>query len=146
MALQQAATTCEEEERRFRREAQRRIDELARARIEAYRRLHVLKSMVEAARPIAEREASIGAQLRRVAQLTGWSEADGGWHDFRSALADVAAVVHLDVHPVDGNERPDGHPVIEAFLSFERWYQGHFGAPFLDLLEREPSFQPAVDF
>jgi hypothetical protein len=148
-ALQRIASDCEAEERRYRREAQRRIEELAAARVDAYRRLNVLKAMVEAAATQAEPDASIAAQVRRVGQMTGWSESDAGWQDFRTALGEVAACIHEDLNPMDGVERSrevEARSVTAAFQSFEAWYRGHFGAAFLALLEPDAQFQPAVDF
>ncbi len=147
-ALQKVALGCEEEERRFRREAERRIAALAEARTHAYRRYNVLKAMVEAASAEVECEASVSVQIGRVAALSGWSEKDAGWQDFRGALGDVASAIHADLHgaaaeaPVEAAARS----VTEAFQAFETWYRCHFGAEFLALLEQPQAFQPAVDF
>src|SRR5258708_2991615 len=56
-ALQKVALGCEEEERRFRREAERRIAALAEARTHAYPPSNALKPMVEPASPQAQCKA-----------------------------------------------------------------------------------------
>ena len=148
-ALQQIALAAEAEEREFRREAQRRTAELAAARINAYRRLTVLRAMVEAASAGAEREAALAAQIARVAALSGWSESDAGWRDFCAGLSPVAAAIHADLHGPTQDEaaaETEARSVTQAFLAFESWYRGHYGTEFLALLEQSPAFQPAVDF
>ena len=146
-ALERIALAAAEEERLFRKEAQRRIEALARARVAAYRRLNVLKSMVEAASGKPEREAAIAAQVARVSQLTGWSESDAGWQDFRAALAAVAGAIHADLNEGgDASADVEAQSVTEAFQAFERWYASHYGSDFLALLDQEPAFQPVVDF
>ncbi|MBI1777060.1 MAG: hypothetical protein HYR63_17115 [Proteobacteria bacterium] len=148
-ALQKIALASEDEERQFRRDAQRRIALLAAARTEAYRRYNLLKAMVEAAAAHADCESSAAAQVSRIAALTGWSESDSGWPDFKGALAEVARTIHADLHGSGRDEEPKevaAAAVTDAFRRFEAWYRGHYGAEFLALMEQQQAFQPAVDF
>ncbi len=136
-------------DQQFRRDAQRRIVELAAARTAAYRRYNLFKAMVETAAAHPYGDPCVAAQIARIAALTGWSESDARWPEFKQGLAEVARVIHGDLHGPAGEGSPKAQAaasVTEAFRQFEAWYRGHFGAEFVALLERQSMFQPAVDF
>jgi hypothetical protein len=71
--LRAAAEACEAAEAEFRRASQARLAALTAARIEAYRRYHLLRGMAEAA--AAAPETADAAADFALAE-TGWSEAD----------------------------------------------------------------------
>jgi hypothetical protein len=140
--LRSAAEASEGAEAEFRRYAERRLEALKTERVRAYRRYHLVKDMVESARPVADRATCIAVQIACVLVEAGWSESDAAYGEVRERLGRVAALVHGDLHA-------EGTPeaIFPALRAFESWYRDRFGTEFSALLPRtQRSFVPLVDF
>ncbi|HEV2301291.1 MAG TPA: hypothetical protein VGR91_06945 [Stellaceae bacterium] len=137
-ALHTAAEAREREEEAFRRDSERRLAALVAARVAAYRRYNLLKGMAEAAAADAEADGKAAAALDFALAETGWGEENAAYGEVRGELAATAAAIAAPP--------PQGEAVLGAFAGFEAWYEARFAGAFLDLLERERAFLPAVDF
>jgi multidrug efflux pump subunit AcrA (membrane-fusion protein) len=142
--LHAAAETCERDEKVFRRDSERRLQELTQLRIAAYRRL--LKGMAAAAGREATAEAAAAALEFALAE-TGWSEDDTAYGEVSERLAEtVAALQAARAAEGTADEESLADVVVRAMSRFEVWYRERFGNAFLDLLETERGFLPVVDF
>jgi multidrug efflux pump subunit AcrA (membrane-fusion protein) len=144
--LHAAAETCERDEKVFRRDSERRLQELTQLRIAAYRRYYLLKGMAAAAGREATAEAAAAALEFALAE-TGWSEDDTAYGEVSERLAEtVAALQAARAAEGTADEESLADVVVRAMSRFEVWYRERFGNPFLDLLETERGFLPVVDF
>lgn len=143
--LRAAAEAAERAEAEFRGYASHRLETMSGERVRAYRRYHLVRDMVESARPVAAQAACVAAQVACVLAQAGWSESDAAYDEVREELCRVATLVHRDLHDQPGTD--PAAQVLPALCVFETWYCARFGAEFPALLPREPSsFQPLVDF
>lgn len=136
--LREAAEASERQETAFRRDSERRLEALVRARAIAYRRYNLLKAMAQAAAACERHEDAAAAALDLALAETGWSEDDAAYREVRGELAATAAAIAA--------APPADEAVLAAFARFEAWYRERFAGAFLDLLERERAFLPVVDF
>ena len=144
--LYAVAEVCGRAEMEFRSQTQHRLEAMAAERTRAYRRYHLVKEMVEAARPVAEGAACVAAQTACILAAAGWSEDDGAFDEIREQLGRVAVLIYADVHG-EAAAQPEASAILEALEAFEIWYRERFNAEFPALLPRAAnSFQPLVDF
>lgn len=142
--LESAATAAEQAEATFKRDIDRRIAELERARAFAFRRLRLIGAM---AAPVeGEREAAIEARLDAAMRHVGWlvpgAALEPSELEVRAALQPVAAAIEDLARPGEG-EPPSA---ADALARFEAWYRARFGAEFLDVFETRAEFRSLVDF
>ena len=152
--LQQTADKAQSAETAYRREAATRIAALDRERAFAFRRMNLMRSVAEAAKPQmaddtdpAERSGEEIAVARALALLRvrlGWSS-DSETRD--ATLAHFAPVV-IALHLASGGaEMPDETSGIDDALGhFEAWYEKAHGVSFWMLFENPMQDTPRVDF
>lgn len=152
--LQQAADRAQSVETAYRREAATRIAALERERAFAFRRMNLMRSVAEAAKPQmeddsdpAERSGEEIAVARALALLRvrlGWSS-DSETRD--ATLAHFAPVV-IALYRASGDaEMPDETSGIDDALGrFEAWYEETHGVSFWMLFENPMQDTPRVDF
>jgi hypothetical protein len=139
--LEQAAARAGAAEDRFRQEAARRIEALARDRRDAYRRLNLVRTslaaMDDAQTPA---EAADRARLRLAADL-GWLPTGP-----RQALVlDRLQPAFLALAHTPSGDAP-AEEAEAALLAFEEWYRSETEASFYDLFDRYVQETPVVDF
>jgi hypothetical protein len=143
--LEAAAHAADAEETAFRREATVRIETLERARTFAFRRLNVLRAMLEAARRAPDPDASIAAQLDLIRYRLGWAGSEGETPRLvLDRLVPLAACVDAEVRPPAAEPTADDACV--ELARFEAWYAERFGNPFWALFDRYSPETPVVDF
>ncbi|CAN7624383.1 hypothetical protein LJR231_004738 [Phyllobacterium sp. LjRoot231] len=152
--LQQAAETAQSAEVAYRLEAATRITTLERERAFAFRRMNLMRSVAEAARPqvddssdLAEQsgeEIAVARALALIRVRLGWSS-DSETRD--ATLARFAPVV-IALHRASGGaETPDETSGIDDALGrFEAWYEHAYGVSFWMLFENPMPDTPRVDF
>jgi hypothetical protein len=141
-----AAEAAEFAEAEFRQHAEHRLESMAAERVRAHRRYHLVNDMVQSARAIVEKPASIAAQIACVVGLAGWSEDDAGYGEVCERLGRVAELVHDDLHAEPDCDKPSTG-VLPALAAFESWYCGRFGTEFPALLPHDAgTFHPLSDF
>lgn len=144
--LRSAAGAAERAEAEFRQYAERRLEIMTAERVCAYRRYHLVHDMVESARAIVEKPASVVAQIACVLAQAGWSENDVGYGEVCERFGRVAALIHDDLHTHSDTDQP-AIRVLPALAAFEAWYSERFGTEFPALLPRDRgTFQPLIDF
>ena len=143
VSLKTAADASSLAETALRRDMAERVERAAGERVRAYRRHHLVAAMVETARPLGDAAAAVEAQTRRVLGEAGWGRENPAYGEIASRLAEVARLIHNDLHLEAGGDPP----VLAALEAFESWYRQRFGTEF-PALTPEPanSFQPLVDF
>ncbi|MCW5745711.1 MAG: hypothetical protein KIT36_05875 [Alphaproteobacteria bacterium] len=146
--LERQARAAARAEADFRLEVRDRLAQLEATRIAAYRRLNLLRGMLEAVSAVDEAAAAIDAGIDYACRCTGWSETDQSYAELRERLrptADAMQAARLATTP--GQEPPSPQAPLLAFAGFEAWYQARFGADFLALMASDaPTFQSVVDF
>jgi hypothetical protein len=143
--LEAAAHAADAEETAFRREATARIETLERARTFAFRRLNVLRAMLEAARRAPDPDASIAAQLDLIRDRLGWAGSEGETPRLvLDRLVLLAACVDAEVRPPAAD--PTADDACAELARFEAWYTERFGTPFWALFDRYSPETPVVDF
>lgn len=119
---------------------------MASARVRAYRRYHLVDDMVERARAIPDKSASIAAQTSCALIQAGWLENDSAFEELRKRLTPVAELVYDDLH---GEPHTDvsASSILTALAAFEAWYRERFGTefPFAEVRDQN-TFQSLVDF
>ena len=152
--LQQEADKAQSAETAYRREAATRIAVLERERAFAFRRMNLMRSVAEAAKPQmeddsdpAERSGEEIAVARTLALLRvrlGWSS-DSETRD--ATLAHFAPVV-IALYRASGDaEMPDETSGIDDALGrFEAWYEEAHGVSFWMLFDNPMQDTPRVDF
>lgn len=154
--LQKAADEAQSLEVAYRREAATRIAALERERALAFRRMNLMRSVAEAAKPQVDdtsdpvgqsgEEIAVARALALVRVRLGWLS-DSETRD--KTLARFAPVV-IALHRVSvGQDQsmPDGSQAIgEALGRFEAWYEEAHGVSFWMLFENPMPDTPRVDF
>jgi hypothetical protein len=141
--LQSAASGAASAETAYRREAAARIKQLERARSFAFRRINLLKPIVDAAaRADSEEMAVAGSQAILRAKL-GWPGDSEARSKVLTEFAKVAQALFANLHPAEDRASPD---VLTVLTDFEAWYEAAHGAAFWDLFDQPMPETPLVDF
>ncbi|PSC04022.1 hypothetical protein SLNSH_15540 [Alsobacter soli] len=147
--LQQAAGEADAAEEAFRREFATRMDELARKRTFAYRRLNMVREMLAYAQAVGAPEGAAGAALAAARRELGWDE-DTPAHD--SILEHLAPVAQEAANLAHASENADGEgsegkgDLFAALAQFEAWYESEYRSPFWSLFDVYIPERPVVDF
>lgn len=151
--LQADCTAAEAAERSVRASVEAQIKAAETARAFAWRRLNALSDMAKEAADEPDQEASIERQLVALFREIGWietslAELGDGAQPLIDAVTPVAEALHAQAHPVveEGQEPAPAADPIEAFRTFEAWYERERGQPFLKVYERYVPPTPVVEF
>lgn len=148
--LSAAARAAEAAEEQCRREAAGRIEQLARERAYAYRRLNTAKSLAHTAARCENRQAACAAQWSVLCERLGWEDAsEGGRAEVRQALQPVFTAIDCQAVQRQESGKPTGEEIktsVEALKQFEAWYEQRFGHSFWSLFDRYSPETPVVDF
>jgi hypothetical protein len=141
--LKVAADQAEAAERQFRREVAQRIAGLERERSFAFRRLNLMRAVIEAVAGTEEEEIAVANVVAILREKLGWvtqSEAR------EEVLSRFAAVGEAAFRSVASPEQTAAVSVRQALADFEAWYAGSHQTAFLDLFERYMPETPRTDF
>jgi hypothetical protein len=141
--LDAAAKGAAAAETTYRREAAERIKQLERERSFAFRRIHLMKLIAEAAARAESEEMAVGGSQVILRAKLGWT----GDSEARSAVltefAKVTQALFVVLHPAEGQPPPD---VLAVLKEFEAWYEAAHRKPFWDLFDQPMPETPLVDF
>lgn len=142
-SLQSAADVAAAAETNFRREAAERIRGLEQERAFAFRRLTVMRLVMNAIAGAESEEIGVAAALAALRTKLGWSSDS----EARSAvLSRFAAVAKAMLVMRDGPAETAPKKIVEALAAFEAWYVTAYSVPFWSLFEHEMAETPVVDF
>jgi hypothetical protein len=142
-ALEAAATDAAAAETAYRRQAAERIKALERERSFAFRRLSLVKPIVDAvARAESEEMAVAGSQAILRAKL-GWSDDSEARSEILTQFAPVARGLFAGIHPRPDETAPD---ILALLSAFEAWYESTHRGSFWDLFDQPMPETPLVDF
>ena len=135
------ADAASTEETAYRRESARRIEVLERARAFAYRRLNLIRKVVDTA--AGEPDATKAADARIAAAFVeiGWiggslAELDEKGREAEAKFRPVAEAVGTG----------DEAAMLTALDAFEAWFAERFGRDFCSVFDRYVPDTPKVDF
>ncbi|UXN57162.1 hypothetical protein [Phyllobacterium zundukense] len=152
--LQQAADKAQSAETAYRREVVIRIAALERERAFAFRRMNLMRSVAEAAKPQmgddsdpAERsgeEIAVACALALLRTRLGWSSES----EARDAILTHFAPVVIALHRASGGAEMPGETsgIDDALERFEAWYEEAHGVSFWMLFDNPMPDTPRVDF
>lgn len=154
--LQQVADETQSVEFAYRREAATRIATLERERAFAFRRMNLMRSVAEAAKPQVEDNSDLAGQrgeeiavaraLALIRVRLGWLSDSEARDATLARFAPVVIVLHRALVGED-QDMPDGSQAIgEALDRFEIWYEEAHGVSFWELFENPMPDTPRVDF
>ena len=138
-----AASDSDRAEADLRREFGERLAVVERERVFANRRLHLMRALsaaVEGADDDAAAHAASDRVLNEEFGLGRGSEAHAAIMDRFRIVADTVDEL------LNCEGEPDHAGVIAALASFESWYEGHTGKPFMALYDVYRTQTPVVDF
>jgi hypothetical protein len=141
--LKEAADNAAVAEKAFRREAAERIKALEQERAFAFRRLNVMRLVVEAVTGAESEEIGVAAALAVLRSKLGWSSDSESRTAVLSRFAPVAQTAFSNLR--DTAEVPVAN-VGEALVEFETWYAATYAIAFWTLFEHEMAETPRVDF
>ena len=139
--LQTAAKQAEAKEAAFRREISTRFAALERERAFAYRRLNLMKAIVEAIAPAEDGKMAVVYALAMLQTRLGWETDSEARAAVLAHFAPVAQAVFVCLTADDG-----GADVSAALSQFETWYTAGHATPFWTLFEHHMPETPRVDF
>jgi hypothetical protein len=143
--LEATARSAGAAEAAFRREAAERIKTLERERSHAFRRLNLLRPIVEAvARAESEEMAVAGSQAILRAKL-GWSDDSEARSTILTRFAAVVKGMFTTLHP-PSEGLAESVDILALLGAFEAWYEVVHRASFWDLLDQPMQETPVVDF
>lgn len=141
--LEGAARSAGAAETAFRREAAERIKMLERERAYAFRRVNLLRPIVEAvARAESEEMAVANSQAILRAKL-GWSDDSEARSAILTRFATVIQGMFGMLHPSEESEPVD---ILALLRAFEAWYEDVHRSSFWDLFDQPMPETPLVDF
>ena len=129
------------EESAYRREAARRIEILERARAFAYRRLNLIRKIVDAASGEADAKTADDARIAAAFVEIGWigsslDELDEKGRETEAKFRPVAEAIGAG----------DEAAMLAALATFEAWFAERFGRDFCSVFDRYVPDTPKVDF
>jgi hypothetical protein len=143
-ALKEAADGAAAAEAQFRREAQSRIATLEAERAFAFRRLNLMRTIVDAATGAESEEIAVANALAALRTKLGWHNDSEARTEVVSRFAAVARSVHARLSPrEEGEPEPD---VTRTLADFEAWYARTRTTPFWALFEHHIPETPLIDF
>jgi hypothetical protein len=140
-AFQLQAEAAREAEDAYRRKAAGQIEQLARERANAFRRLNLVRTVSDAIAGAGEPEAAQERARLAVADALGWSEIGPRQALVLDRLMPVFAAMQAEM-----GEGVPGLASQDALRAFEDWYRAETGSEFYALFERYIPDTPRVDF
>jgi hypothetical protein len=141
--LERTAHNASTDEEIYRREAAVRFRELEQARAFAFRRLNLMRTVIDAVTGIEEEEEAVKAGRTAFMREVEWS---GATEAQRQAIEQFGPVVlaawQLSRVEGDGGDSAD---LTKALDDFEQWFAGSRDTPFLTVMEREVVELPLVE-
>jgi len=141
--LRAAADQAEVAERQFRREVAQRIAGLERERSFAFRRLNLMRAVVEAVTGAEEEEIAVANAVAVLREKLGWVTQSKAR---KEVLSRFAVVGEAAFRSAASPEQAPAVSVQQALADFETWYAGSHQTAFLDLFERYMPETPRTDF
>jgi hypothetical protein len=135
------AEAASADETAYRREALRRTELLERARAFAYRRLNLLKKMIEIAAD--EPDAKKAADARIVAAFADIGWIGGSLEELDEKGRETEAKFRPVVEALGAGDEPG---MLVALDAFETWFAERFGRDFCSVFDRYVPDTPKVDF
>jgi hypothetical protein len=136
-----AAETAAVAETQYRREAAQRIAALEQQRAFAFRRLNLMRAVVDAVAASASEEAAAAHAGGVLRGRLGWATDSAARDEVLERFAPVARAAFRGLAPEE-----DAAAVPDALAEFEAWYAACHPAPFWVLLEHPIAEAPLVDF
>ena len=142
-SLQRDAEAADAAESTFRHEAAERIAALALARVTAYRRFNLVRSVAEVASCAESEELAVAAAQAQLRVRLGWNTETEMRDEVLSRFATIAqALFHAARAPQDAAPADPG----SALVAFEAWYSETRKSPFWELFDSYFPETPRVDF
>lgn len=142
-AIEAAASSAAAAETAFRREAAERIKSLERDRSFAFRRLSLMRPIVDAVARAESEELAVAGSLAILRAKLGWSGDSEARSEALTQFAPVAQAIFANLRP-DPKSPPVDVPALLA--AFEVWYEAQHRKPFWDLFDQPMQEMPLVDF
>jgi hypothetical protein len=141
--LERTAHNVSADEETYRREAAVRFRELEQARAFAFRRLNLMRTIIDAVTGIEEEEDAVRAGSIAFLREIEWS---GATEAQRQAVENFKPVV-LAAWQASRTEGDNGDAVAltKALADFEQWFASSRNSPFLTVMEREVVELPLVE-
>lgn len=141
VTLSARADAASTEETAYRRESARKIETLDRARAFAYRRLNLLKKVVDTATDEADAKRAADARIAAAFVEIGWiggslTELDEKGREAETKFRPVAEAIGAG----------DEAGMLAALAGFEAWFTERFGRDFCSVFDRYVPDTPKVDF
>ena len=129
------------EETAYRRESARKIEALERSRAFAYRRLNLIRKVVDTARDEADAKIAADARIAAAFVEIGWI---GG---SLAELDEKGREAEAKFRPVaDAIGTGDEAAMLAALAAFEAWFAERYGRDFCSVFDRYVPDTPKVDF
>jgi hypothetical protein len=141
--LAAAAHGAEVAEAAFRREVAARIAGLERERAFAFRRVNLMKAIVEAVGAAEDDATAIAYGRAALRTRLGWDDDSEARSAVLSSFAPVTQAIFADLVPGEDETQTD---VRAALMQFETWYAQTHTTPFWALFEHYIPQTPLVDF
>jgi len=133
----------------FRREQAQRLKALEQERAFAFRRLNLMRSVVQAVAASEEPAHAVAAGVGVLRAKLGWTSDSEPRSAVLSRFALVAESLYTSLAPraEDAAERRAPEvDVIQSLTEFEQWYASTHATPFWVLFEQYVAETPLVDF
>lgn len=146
-AFERAAADARRAEEAYRKRAARRIEELARERTTAYRRLNLIRAIANAVSGSTDAKKAAKAARAAVRRELDWDSETPRRKEVLDRLQPVFTFLAMGEIPESSGE--DGTPESAALTelrAFEDWYRSETGSDFYALFDRYMPETPRVDF
>ena len=137
------ARDAERSEAAFRREAAATITALEQARAFAFRRVNLMKSLVDTIVGADSEEAAVASAQAMLADRLGWTSESEARDEVLTQFAPVARAVFVTLAPEAEKDMAD---IRGALTAFEDWFAQARQKPFWVLFEHYIPETPRVDF
>ncbi len=151
--LEAAAIAAQQAEISFRQNISAEMTRRERERQFAFRRVGLIRQMVQAAAGAETEEQAVAAQAAALRRELGWHSTSDRRKQILEAWVAIAGAVWQAVHPLpEGEQTPasagdsEAPSVARAIATFEAWYETEIGTPFFELLGQEMPEMPVVEF
>lgn len=142
--LQTAASAASAAEAAFRQQAAQRIAALNRERAFAFRRLNLMRAIVDAIVEAETEELAVGRALATLRGHLDWSNDSEARSLVLARFSPVAQAVFANLTAAGSHAPvPD---VTQALAEFENWYAETRDTPFWSLFDQYRPETPVVDF
>jgi hypothetical protein len=141
--LEAAASAAAAAETAFRREATERIKSLEHERSFAFRRLNLMRPMVDAVARAESEELAVAGSLAILRARLAWSSDSEARSAVLTRFAPVAQGMFAALRPQPDSPAID---VLALLTEFEAWYEAAHRTPFWSLFEQPMPETPLVDF